>query len=293
MMKLNIQLFGHTGETDNYDLPQFVGTDKPTWLGDFNSAMSAIDAGMAENASDITSLGTRVTSAESTATQASTDVASLQSTVSTLSTNVTSVTSTANNAQSTATSALSTANSAQSTANSADGKADANATKIGDLTDLDTTAKTDIVSAINEVNEKNIMSITLSSTYTVPTTNTLLSVTGFSLLNSVGDKLTFSNNKIVIGAGVSKVLVSYSAEALSNASSNLIIYLSVGSNYITQETVKFTASNQIGEAVCTPMLISVNENDAIGLTVYTTQGNKITGQVDGRNETVITVQVVE
>ena len=293
MMKLNIQLFGHSGATTNYELPQFVGTDKPTWLGDFNTAMSTIDSGMAENASDITSLGTRVTNAETTAGQASTDVASLQSTVSTLSTNVSSVTTTANNAQSTATSALNTANSAQSTAETADGKADSNATKIGDLTDLDTTIKTDVVSAINEVNEKNIMSITLSSTYTIPTSNTLVSVSGFSLLNSVGSKLTFSNNKIVVGAGVSKILVSYSAEALSNASSNLSIYLSVGSSLITQESIKFTAANQVGEVVCTPMLIDVNENDAIGLTVYSTQGNKITGTVDGRNETVITVQVVE
>ena len=293
MMKLNIQLFGHSGATTNYELPQFVGTDKPTWLGDFNTAMATIDSGMAENAGDITSLGTRVTNAETTAGQASTDVASLQSTVSTLSSNVSSVTTTANNAQSTATSALNTANSAQSTAETADDKADANATKIGDLTDLDTTAKTDVVSAINEVNEKNIMSMGLSSTYTIPTSNTFVSVSGFSLLNSVGSKLTFSNNKIVVGAGVSKILVSYSAVALSNASSNLSIYLSVGSSLITQESIKFTAANQVGEAACTPILINVNENDAIGLTAYSTQGNKITGTVDGRYETVITVQVVE
>ena len=33
----------HTNTTTNYDLPQFVGTDKPSWLGDVNGAMSAID----------------------------------------------------------------------------------------------------------------------------------------------------------------------------------------------------------------------------------------------------------
>lgn len=142
-MKLNIQLFGHTNSTENYELPQFIGTDKPTWLGDFNTAMATIDTGMSTNASNITSLGTRVTSAEGVASQASTDVASLTSTVTTLSGNVTSATTTANNAQSTATSAL-------STANTADGKADSNATKIGTLSNLTTTVKTDIVSAINE-----------------------------------------------------------------------------------------------------------------------------------------------
>lgn len=126
MMKLNIQLFGHTNETTNYDLPQFVGTDKPTWLGDFNTAMSDIDTAIASNASDISSLDTRVTSAEGVASQASSDVASLTSTVSTLSTNVGTATTTANNAQSTATSAL-------NTANSADGKADTNASAISTL----------------------------------------------------------------------------------------------------------------------------------------------------------------
>ena len=125
-MKLNIQLFSHTNETTNYDLPQFVGTDKPTWLGDFNTAMSTIDTAIGTNASAITSLGTRVTSAEGVASQASSDVASLTSTVSTLSSNVSSATTTANNAQSTATSAL-------STANTADGKADTNATAISGL----------------------------------------------------------------------------------------------------------------------------------------------------------------
>lgn len=142
-MKLNIQLFGHTNSTQNYNLPQFIGSDKPTWLGDVNTAMSTIDTAMGTNASNISSLGTRVTSAEGIASQASTDVAGLTSTVNTLSDNVTTVTTTANNAQSTATSALNTANSASD-------KADSNTTKIGDLTSLTTTDKTDVVSAINE-----------------------------------------------------------------------------------------------------------------------------------------------
>lgn len=142
-MKLNIQLFGHTNSTQNYNLPQFIGSDKPTWLGDVNTAMSTIDTAIGTNASNISSLGTRVTSAEGIASQASTDVASLTGTVNTLSGDVTTVTTTANNAQSTATSALNVANSASD-------KADSNATKIGDLTSLTTTDKTDVVSAINE-----------------------------------------------------------------------------------------------------------------------------------------------
>jgi hypothetical protein len=126
-LDLNIQLFASTNKTTNYELPQFVGTDKPTWLGDFNSAMSAIDTGMAENASDISSLESDVATASATASQASQDVTSLTSTVNTLSGNVTTATNTANNAQSTATSAL-------NTANTANGKADTNASNITSLT---------------------------------------------------------------------------------------------------------------------------------------------------------------
>lgn len=125
-MELNIQLFASTNKTANYELPQFVGTDKPTWLGDFNSAMSAIDTGMHENASDISAMESDVATATSTASQASQAVSSLTSTVNTLSTNVQSATTTANNASSTASSAL-------NTANTANGKADTNASAISSL----------------------------------------------------------------------------------------------------------------------------------------------------------------
>jgi outer membrane murein-binding lipoprotein Lpp len=132
-MELNIQLFASTNKTANYELPQFVGTDKPTWLGDFNSAMADIDAGMHENASDISAMASDVQTATSTASQASQNVASLTSTVSSLSSDVQSATTTANNASATASSALNTANSASTLAGTANGKADTNASDISDL----------------------------------------------------------------------------------------------------------------------------------------------------------------
>lgn len=44
----------HTNSTTNYNLPQFVGTDKPAWLTDINSAFSAIDTAIktAKDAAD-------------------------------------------------------------------------------------------------------------------------------------------------------------------------------------------------------------------------------------------------
>jgi hypothetical protein len=61
----------HTNSTSHYSLPQFVGTDIPTWLGDFNSAMTTIDNG-------INSAATTAGSASTTAAQASTDAAAAQ-----------------------------------------------------------------------------------------------------------------------------------------------------------------------------------------------------------------------
>lgn len=38
----------HTNETPNYQLPQFIGTDKPSWLTDINNAFETIDTAIKE-----------------------------------------------------------------------------------------------------------------------------------------------------------------------------------------------------------------------------------------------------
>lgn len=44
-----------TSKTENYELSQFVGSDRPTWVGDYNGDMSKIDAQLKRNADDIAS----------------------------------------------------------------------------------------------------------------------------------------------------------------------------------------------------------------------------------------------
>ena len=80
-----------TNKTTNYELSQFVGTDKPAWLSDYNTDMSKIDTG-------IKSAADAATAASTTATGA--------------------------------------------------------AGAIGTLANLETTAKTNLVAAVNEVNGK-------------------------------------------------------------------------------------------------------------------------------------------
>lgn len=44
-----------TNHTENYNLSQFVGTDRPTWLVDYNGDMVKIDTQLKQNADDIAS----------------------------------------------------------------------------------------------------------------------------------------------------------------------------------------------------------------------------------------------
>lgn len=93
-----------TNKTTNYELSQYIGTDKPTYLGDYNSDMLKIDTAMKANATAIT---TAQTTAETASTNASTAL-----------TNATTAQNTADTASTTANSALTKALEVESSFNS-------------------------------------------------------------------------------------------------------------------------------------------------------------------------------
>lgn len=66
-----------TNHTLNYELSQFLGTDKPAWLVDYNGDMAKIDAGMKENADNISSATSQAGSASDKADEALGSVATL------------------------------------------------------------------------------------------------------------------------------------------------------------------------------------------------------------------------
>lgn len=132
----------YTNHTTNLELPQYVGTDKPTYLGDFNTAMSIIDNGYAANKALAEGAVTTATAASNTATQAASDASSAASTANAAAT-------AAAQADTKADTALNSAASANTKADTAISNAAANALKIGDLSTLNTTDKTDVVGAIN------------------------------------------------------------------------------------------------------------------------------------------------
>lgn len=110
-----------TNKTSHYELSQFVSSDIPAWLVDYNGDMGKIDTGIAQ----------AKTTADTAGQTADTAIANAQ------------------NAQETANTAVTNAAAAQVTATGAD-------TKIGDLAELETATKSNVVNAINEINENLI-----------------------------------------------------------------------------------------------------------------------------------------
>jgi len=94
-----------TNKTTNYELSQYIGSDKPTYLGDYNADMLKIDTAMKNNADNIQTVGATASTASNTANQAIEDAEDAQD----------------------------TADGAQETANSALGKAVENEADIAEL----------------------------------------------------------------------------------------------------------------------------------------------------------------
>lgn len=51
---------GYSNVTPNYKLPQYIASDRPSYLGDWNEAMGIIDSGMEENKEGLTATNTTV-----------------------------------------------------------------------------------------------------------------------------------------------------------------------------------------------------------------------------------------
>ena len=120
-----------TNKTTHYELSQYVSSDKPTYLVDYNGDMAKIDTA-------INAAKTTADSASTAATNAATDAAT---------------------AQGTANTAVTNAATAQTTADGAN-------TKIGTMANLTTSEKTNLVGAINEVNDKEFVIDSMSGNET-------------------------------------------------------------------------------------------------------------------------------
>lgn len=88
-----------TNKTTNYNLSQYIGSDKPTYLGDYNSDMQKIDTALKNNADNIQAVGSTASTASENANTALENAETARNTANSANTN-------AGNAQNTATQAL-------------------------------------------------------------------------------------------------------------------------------------------------------------------------------------------
>lgn len=120
-----------TNKTTYYNLSQYIGTDKPTYLQDYNNDMSKIDKAIHDVNDSATTANQTAGSAEAKAEQANTNVTALQGrvgavegSVSNLQDKDTAQDSEINNAKKLANEANTTANNAMQNANNANVKID-------------------------------------------------------------------------------------------------------------------------------------------------------------------------
>lgn len=168
-------------------------------------------------------------------------------------------------------------------------------TSIGDLNTLNTTEKSNLVGAINEVNTKNIMTLGLNEDY-ISTSSSTTKIPLTKTMNSVGDKLTYYDNGIKIGSGISKVKVSANIMEITNSAClcggtiakngiTLADSVSVGFQYIP-------TSGQLFNSAFPSVVIDVEENDILYLTAYSQDSNSKTIVAYSGRATYLTVEVV-
>lgn len=167
---------GHTNQTANYNLPQFVGTDKPSWLGDINDAFAAIDTAIAAAASEASTADGKADALTTTVSGHTTQIGTLQNTVTSQGNTLNTVTSLIGNGTPT------------TTDHTIIGAINELHADQGDLSTLTTTDKSSLVAAINEVAQGGGGSIsTASYTGTVDSNGYLetdISISGKTILGA-------------------------------------------------------------------------------------------------------------
>lgn len=108
-----------TNKTTYYDLSQYIGTDKPTYLGDYNSDMSKIDAGIHSAVETATTANQTAGSADAKATKVTTDLSALDKRVVSNTTDIEQLNANYTVLRQDVTGAQNTASQAQQTANNA------------------------------------------------------------------------------------------------------------------------------------------------------------------------------
>ena len=152
----------YTNHTPNYNLPQYVGTDKPTFLGDFNNAMETIDTALhnnAENAGEglaqLQEAQNQLTETQSAQSELNEEVSNIGGIASTVNQNVQQALTAANDATTAANSAKSQIEPAVTAANNAS----AAAAEAKTVADQNTTSVNELNARVTALEEAQILEI--------------------------------------------------------------------------------------------------------------------------------------
>lgn len=223
-----------TNATTNYALPIFIGTDKPAWLVDWNSAMTDIDAAIKGVDTDVQGAIVDISGLNST-------VASHTSTLSTISGQITVINTNLN----TATGNINTINSliGNGTPTTTDqtliGAINELHANQGDLTQLQTTDKSSLVAAINEIlgGGGGIISASV-----VSYNNTVSGLSASNVQNAIDEVVgllpasTSEKKSNILTAGSTSVQITFTEQTIG-ATTLIDVYTSIyGVNPLTVST---------------------------------------------------------
>ena len=190
--------------TTYYNLPQYEGSDKTAWLTVFNQAMLAIDTGIHGAKATADSASTLATTANNAATQASSDVTNLTNSLNTVIGNINTINSLIGNGTPTTT---------DQTIIGAINELHANQ---GDLANLQTSNKSSLVAAINEVAGGGAVSEVQRGTLAAGSTALTLTFTDITIgSNTLVDVYTdvLGVNPTAISTTSSTVVLTFAAQA--------------------------------------------------------------------------------
>lgn len=197
----------YTNHTPNYNLPQYVGTDKPTYLGDFNNAMTTIDTQMHNNAQNagegiaaLQQAQNALSETQETLTEVQSEVANVSGIAANVNTNVqqaltaaNDATTAANNATSQIQPAVTAANKASADAQAAQQVANGNVTTLNNLSDrvaaLEQKPQEIVTKTFNISGKSNTKPITIDVSYEGYTpVSAGVTRLGFDLDDSIADR---------------------------------------------------------------------------------------------------------
>lgn len=145
-----------------------------------------------------------------------------------------------------------------------------------------------------EYNKKSI--ITASGTSSATATGTgEITIPITRAIEQIGDKFTISNNRVYVGAGVSKVLVSAQVycNLVANRGSAFNFFIRKNGSNVNGQTNSGYASSATRNACLSfsPRLVSVSQGDYFDYTIYLYVGDVV--RSDLTSNTFLTIQAVE